>query len=520
MMFIDYLDRGSSINLQAPCMVDPDGTVLMTHEEFTSVSHRVAAGLLNEGLEQGERVSILSPPDAYAFACAVGVIRAGGIWMAGHAASAADDLVDFLNLAKCTRLIYHGSQAELAATLIERVPTLRTTVSIGPGREGDPELTTWMAPEGTTAPLLPVDTSQNMLFIRTGGTTGKPKIVPINNRQAHLMYVAVSAHAAEPEPPRYICATPLAHAGGSFAFPAIGAGGSVIIHREAVPEEILTSIERNRVTRLFLPPSNLYELLAHPSVRDHDYSSLRHFFLTASPVAPERMAEAVDVFGPVMTQFYSQSEAPLALTVLTAEDAARAVAPGGDRRLLASCGKPTVVARVEIIDDDGNVLPPERTGEIAVRSDLVFPGYWENPEATAETRRPGGWHGTGDIGLRDADGYIYIVDRKKDLIVTRGGLNVFSSEVEAVIHTFPEVHDCAVIGLPDEEWGEAVTAVVEPKPGREIDAEAIIRTCEERLGPVKAPKSILVRGLPRSPAGKVLKRELRDEYWDAQARKV
>ncbi|MCR6488454.1 AMP-binding protein [Amycolatopsis sp. OK19-0408] len=519
MMFVDYLDRGSGIDPQAPCMIAPDGTVLMTHEEFTSVSHRVAVALLADGLQPGDRVSVLSPNDAHAFACIVGVIRAGGIWTAAHATHAVDALVDFLGAAGCTRMIYHGSLAEHAGTIVDRLATLRTTVSIGPGRPGDPELTAWMAPEGARAPMRPVDSSENMLFAGTGGTTGKPKILPINNRQAHLMYVALTAHAPEPEPPRYLIATPMAHAGGSFAFPVLGQGGSVILHREVVPEDILTSIERNRATRLFLPAADLYDLLDHPSVRDHDYSSLRHFLLSASPVAPERLAEAVAVFGPVMAQFYSQSEAPLTCTVLTPRDIAEAVAPGGDRGRLASCGRPTIVARVEIIDDDGNVLPPGQPGEIAVRSDLVFSGYWENPEATAETRRPHGWHGTGDIGVRDEAGFFYVVDRKRDMIIV-GGHNVFSSEVEAFLHTFPDVKDCAVIGLPDEKQGEAVTAVVEPKAGKTLDVEAILRACEERLGPVKAPKSILVRELPRSTVGKVLKRELRDEYWAAGARKV
>jgi len=519
MMFVDYLDRGSRLDPTAPCMLAPDGTVLMTHEEFTAVSHRVAVALMDAGLEPGERVAILSTNDAHAFAAAVGVIRAGGVWCAGHSASAIDDYVTFLDLAGATRLIYHGTLADRADTVLRRLPAVRTAVSIGPGRPGDPELTSWMAPEGATAPLPPVDTSRAVLFISTGGTTGTPKVVPISNRQAHLMYVAISVHAAEPAPPRHLIATPMAHAGGSLVFPTLGAGGSVVIHQDVAAEEIAESIERNRVTRLFLPAADLYELLALPTVREHDYSSLRHFFLSASPIPPERIAEAVDVFGPVMTQYYSQSEAPLTCTVLTTEDIARAVAPGGDRRRLASCGKPTVVARVEVVDDHGEILPPEELGELAVRSDLVFSGYWQNPEATAETRRPHGWHGTGDIGLRDRDGYLYIVDRKKDMIIT-GGLNVYSSEVEAVIHTFPEVRDCAVIGLPHEKWGEVVTAVVEPEAGREVDVDAILRTCEERLGPVKAPKSVLVRALPRSPVGKVLKRELRDEYWAAHDRRV
>lgn len=519
MMFVDYLDRGAAIDPQAPAMIAPDGTVVLTHERFTDVTHRIAVALQDNGFVPGERVAVLGPNDPYAFAAVVGVVRAGCVWMAGNAANAVDDLVDFLNAGRCAGLIYHGSLAGLAETITDRVPTVRTAVAIGPGRPGDPELTGWMAPEGARAPQRPVDTSENVLFAGTGGTTGKPKIVPISNRQTHLMYVALYAHAPEPEPPRYLCATPMAHAGGSFAFPVLGDGGAVIVHSEVEPVAVLDSLEHNRASRIFLPATSLYELLAHPSVRGRDYSSLRHFLLSASPVPPDRLAEAVDVFGPVMAQFYSQSEAPLTCTVLTPLDIARAVAPGGDRRVLASCGKPTVVARVEIIGDDGAVLPPEQPGEIAVRSDLVFAGYWENPEATATTERPNGWHGTGDVGVRDANGYVYVVDRMRDMIIT-GGFNVYSAEVEAVIHTIGSVRDCAVIGLPDERWGELVTAVVEPRPGHDVDVDEVLRICRERLGPVKAPTSVLVRELPRSSVGKVLKRELRDGYWDASDRKV
>lgn len=227
------------------------------------------------------------------------------------------------------------------------------------------------------------------------------------------MCLANNVHFPEPEPPRYICATPMTHAAGVAALPVFAEGGTVIIHQGVKPKEIFDSIRVNRATRIFLPPTALYALLEHPEARSQDFSSLRHFLITAAPIAPERLAEAVEVFGPVMTQMFGQTEAPMICTVLTNGEIADAVSEPIHGGRLASCGRPTVVARVEIMSEDGTLLGPGEQGEIVIRSDLVFDGYWNNPEATAETRRPGGWHGTGDIGLRDADGFVYILDRKK-----------------------------------------------------------------------------------------------------------
>lgn len=519
MMLVDYVDRGVRAAPEAPCMVSPDGTVLMTHEEFNALTHRIAAALVSDGLQVGDRVAVYSPNDPYAFACVVGVIRAGGIWTAVNATSQLTELADFLTTTGCSRLIYHASLTDRAAQLIDRVATLTSTVSIGRGRDEDPELQEWMAPEGTRAADIPFDTDQVVMMGATGGTTGKSKAVPISNRQFHLMCTAFNVHLAEPEPPRYICATPMTHAAGCSAFPVLADGGCVIIHTGVVPAEIFASIERNRATRIFLPPTALYSLLAQPDVRSHDFSSLQHFLISASPIAPERLAEAIDVFGPVMVQVFGQAEAPFICTVLGRSQIAAAVDDASQRRRLGSCGHPSVIARVEIMDTDGSLLGPDQRGEIVVRSDLVFAGYWNNPEATATTVRPDGWHGTGDVGFRDKDGFIYVVDRMKDMIIT-GGFNVYPAEVEAVIHSFSQVNDCAVIGIPDEKWGEAVTAVIEPKPGAKIDTAAVIAECKTRLGSVKTPKSIVIRGLPRSPVGKVLKRQLREEFWVDSPRRV
>jgi acyl-CoA synthetase (AMP-forming)/AMP-acid ligase II len=296
-------------------------------------------------------------------------------------------------------------------------------------------------------------------------------------------------------------------------------GGTVVVHDGVRPGAIFDSIERHRVTRLFLPPTAIYALLDHRAAGDVDFSSLRHFIYAAAPMSADKLEEALEVFGPVMTQTFGQVEAPMICTVMSPSEHVEAVRDARRRMRLTSCGRPSLVARVEIMGADGELVEPGAHGEIVVRGDLVMEGYYGDAKATAEARRPGGWHGTGDIGFRDDEGFVYIVDRKRDMIIT-GGFNVFPSAVERVVWSHPAVLDCAVIGLPDEKWGESVTAVVELKNGEDVSAEEIVALCRSALGSVQAPKAVLFRALPRSANGKVLKRVLRDEYWAGQARMV
>jgi len=517
-ILIDTIDRGMRIAPNAPCLVHPDGTVAMTHAEFHRATNRIAAGLIAAGVGPGDRVGVLSPNDPRAFAAVVGVIRAGATWVAVNYLTSESDTTDFLNLAECSALVYRDDLADKAEAITTNVPSLRITAVIGRAVDGQLSLDDWLNTE--SKPVLADGTSEDVvMLLGTGGTTGRPKGVPITSRQMVQMCLAFSAHLHEPEPPRYLCATPMTHAAGVMAFPVLAEGGAVVVHQGVKADEIFASIERNRISRIFLPPTALYALLGHPDARNHDYSSLRHFAVGAAPIAPDRLSEAVEVFGPVMCQVFGQTEAPMLCTFMPPDVIADAIADPARRQRLSSCGQPTLVARVEIMDDDGNLLGPGERGEIVVRGELVFSGYWENPDATAESTRPGGWHGTGDIGLRDEDGFIYIVDRKKDMIIS-GGFNVFPSEVEAVIHSLGTVNDCAVIGLPDDKWGEVVTAVIEPKPGAIIDADVVISACKDQLGSIKAPKRVIIRDLPRSANGKVLKRELRDAFWTSTGRSI
>jgi acyl-CoA synthetase (AMP-forming)/AMP-acid ligase II len=259
-------------------------------------------------------------------------------------------------------------------------------------------------------------------------------------------------------------------------------------------------------------------MLAHPKVRDYDYSSLKYFIYAAAPMSADKLRQAIDVFGPVMVQYYGQAEATLTCTFMSAQDHLEALKPGNEHRLL-SCGKATPFAKLAIMDDEGNLLDPNIHGELVMRGSLVMDGYYKNPEAT-EASRAYGWHHTGDIAYIDDDGFVFIVDRKKDMIIT-GGFNVFPSEIEQVIWSHPAVQDCAVIGVPDEKWGEAVKAVIETVPGKSINEQEIIALCKQKLGSVKAPKSVEVwETLPRSPVGKVLKKNIRSTFWQDHERAI
>jgi acyl-CoA synthetase (AMP-forming)/AMP-acid ligase II len=310
----------------------------------------------------------------------------------------------------------------------------------------------------------------------------------------------------------------MTHGAGVLALMLMPEAPTNVLLNKTDAASILKAIESNRVTHLYLPPTLLYALLASPELRKTDLSSLSRFLISAAPVAAEKLKEAVAAFGPVMCQAFGQAEAPFFLTFLSPEDHLKGMADP-DGKLLRSCGRPTMFSRVEIMDEEGKLLRPGEVGEIVARSNLVMAGYHKDPVATAEVSKFG-WHHTGDIGFKDEDGYVYIVDRKRDMIIS-GGFNVFTTEVEQAVLSHADVQDCAVIGVPDEKWGEAVKAVVELKPGATVTPEALVAYLRPRLGGVKTPKSVEIwESLPRSPVGKVLKRTIRERYWQGQSRSV
>ncbi|MGH9230170.1 MAG: AMP-binding protein, partial [Acidimicrobiales bacterium] len=291
-------------------------------------------------------------------------------------------------------------------------------------------------------------------------------------------------------------------------------GGSLVVVPYFEPGLVLETIERERITATMLVPTMLYMLMDHPDFATRDLSSLETVYYGAAAMSPTRLAEAIDKLGPIFFQYYGQAEAPMTVCVLRKEehDVARP-------ERLATCGRPVPWVHVALLDDSGNEVPRGEAGEICVRGPLVMQGYWNKPEQTAEALA-GGWLHTGDIAREDEEGYYTIVDRKKDMIVS-GGFNVFPREVEDVISSHPSVAAVAVIGVPDERWGEAVKAVVVPRPGAEIVADDLIELVKQAKGPVHAPKSVdVAESIPLSPLGKADKKALRSQYWQDADRMV
>ncbi|WP_363290385.1 AMP-binding protein, partial [Streptomyces sp. NPDC050619] len=307
---------------------------------------------------------------------------------------------------------------------------------------------------------------------------------------------------------------PLTHSAGVFCLPILALGGRIVVIPRGDYGEFLEAIGRYRVTHTLLPPTAIYMLLDHPRLDAAQLDSLQCFWYGAAPISPERLAQALQRIGP-MAQFFGQTEAPMVVSTLAPADHYNADGSLAPARL-TSAGRPSALTQVAIMDADGGLLATGERGEIVVRGSLVMAGYYKNPQASAEASRHG-WHHTGDIGYLDADGFLYVVDRAKDMIIT-GGFNVYSIEVEQALQAHPAVRDCAVVGLPDEKWGERIVAVVELREGASADSVELIAFVKQRLGGVKAPKQVeLWPTLPRSKVGKVVKPDIRAALLAAHA---
>ncbi len=346
------------------------------------------------------------------------------------------------------------------------------------------------------------------------------KGVEMSNRSVCAMLELGLQHYVddEVEDVVHLAVAPITHAAGVMTVVYGAVGGTNIIHEAFNAKTVLETIQADRVTNIFLPPTAYYALLDEAKSSTYDTSSLNQILIAAAPVSPDKFREGVEIFGPVICQCFGQAEAPMLISWLGPKVVA-AAANGVHPERLKSAGKVTSSTQVGILDEQGNVLPIGERGEICCRGPLVTPGYFEKPEATAQAREFG-WHHTGDVGYLDADNYLYIVDRKKDMIIT-GGFNVFAAEVEAPILALPEVLECAVIGIPDEKWGESVKAVIVLSDGQHTTEEAVIDAVKPKLGSVKTPKSVeFWEEIPKTAVGKTDKKAIRKKFWTDSDRSV
>ena len=514
MRAIDYFDKTADICPDRIAILDGDRAY--SYRETRSFSERIARAMRARGLKQEQRAAIFSHNHPAVLFCTLGLLRAGAAWVPINFRTAADANVEFLNYSETAWLFYHSRFQEQVEEIRKRVPCLSHFICIDGSADGDSSLAAFMARESDGADFEWGDAYGNpdqlMGLVPTGGTTGPAKGVRVTNLVWGTMTeLATRYWSCEDANPVCLCTAPLSHAAGTVAFTMFAMGGKNVILPGFDAGQVLQAIEEHRATHMFLPPTAFYSLLAHPEVRKFDYSSLRVFLLAGSPVSPDKFKKGVEVFGPCMCQSYGQTEAPMILTFLDARTVAAAAA-GDHPERLRSCGRPTAAVRVAIMDDDGRILPPYEPGEIVARGSLVSGGYYNLPEATAEIRRYG-WHHTGDVGYMDEDGYVYIVDRKKDMIIS-GGFNVFCAEVESGIMALPQVQECAVIGVPDEKWGEAVKAIVVCRAGETLTEADVIAHCKAKLGGVKSPKSVeFWPEIPKTAAGKLDRKAMRKPFW-------
>ena len=514
MRLSDYLERAASEYPTAPAVVA--GEQRMDYLTLRNQVASAAAGMATM-VPDGSRVAVLSSNHVRALVAVLAINRASAVWLPINYRNTVATHEEQLAFFRADVLIFHSDFVDIAADLRDAVPSLKHIVCLDRRIEGVPAFDDWL--ELPSAPEAPIENPNDLiLLLPTGGTTGPSKGIMHSHRSLETCLLNQIISFRIPPHSRHLIIAPMTHASSFFAFSHIPQGGCNVILAGFDPEPVLESIERERITHLFLPPTAMYSLLAHPGVRDRDFSSLVSFMLGAAPTAPDKFREAVEVFGPVMMEAYGQTETLLPMLVKTPNDYLNADGAFDDA-VVRSAGRPGLACRVDIVDDDGNSLPPGEPGGIVVRSSSVMHGYYENPDATAEVSRFG-WHHTVDIGVRDERGYITVIDRKIDMIIS-GGFNIFPVEIENVINSHESVLDCAAIGVPDEKWGEAVKAVVELKPGATASEEELIALCKSQIGSVKAPKSVeFWDELPRSAVGKVLKREIRKPFWGDSWRSV
>jgi len=432
-----------------------------------------------------------------------------------HPMGSVDDQAYVLEDAGVETLVFDPSAfEERAAELKERVPGLKTMLSLGPSAVGVDliALAKTFEPKKLVAPVVDAEEVTGLTY--TGGTTGKSKGVMQTYRSGATLTQIQLSEWEWPEDTRFLIATPLSHAGAAFFIPTLLRGGCIVVLPGFDPTAVLEAIQKYKITATMLVPTMLYILMDHPKIDSYDLSSLETVYYGAAAMSPTRLKEAIEKFGSIFFQFFGQSECGMTISVLKKDEH-----DTNDLARLATCGRAVPWLKVALLDDDGNEVPDGEPGEICVRGPLVMKGYWNKPEQTAEALE-GGWLHTGDIARKDAQGFLTIVDRKKDMIVS-GGFNVFPREIEDVIGTHPAVGQVAVIGVPDEKWGEAVKAVVVLRPDQTVSAEELSALVKDAKGAVHAPKSVdFVDAIPLSALGKPDKKVLRAQYWQGSDRLV
>lgn len=494
--FTEVLKTAFAEHGNKPCLGFHDEQY--SYRDVDQLSSKIANQLIAEGFEKGMHGAVYSANSAIAFIAALGIIRAGGVWIPVNARNSAADNIQILVSLGCDALLFQQNFSEPSAEVKAQGQCGKASVCL------DTQLMDWIAGAPDEAPEVSINGEDLLTIPQTGGTTGLPKGVMISHRNFCAINHLMTNVIFQPKEVM-MCVAPMTHVGGRLVLTTMALGLRYVILDKADPQTILTTIQDEKVTSLFLPPTVIYSLLEQSNLESFDLSSLRVLGYGSAPMAPEKIREAIERIGPVMQGGFGQTECPMSISFLSTEE--HFIDGEVAEHRLRSVGRPTIISDVQILDDNANPLPQGERGEIGVKGAAVSEGYFRAPEETAKIR-VNGWHLTGDIGYIDEEGFLYIVDRKKDMIIT-GGFNVYSAEVEATLMRIQGIKLAAVVGTPDPKWGELVTAYVEVGDGAP-DEQSIIDQCKEMIGGVKAPKVVhFVESIPKTPVGKIDKKKLR-----------
>jgi fatty-acyl-CoA synthase len=501
-----------------------DGDRRFTYAEFGERTQRLANALQDMGLEPGGRVAYLSYNSYPLLEGYYGVLEAGGILLPINIRLSTGEIAYILNNSDSSVLLADRDFAPIVETVLpdlDRKPAVVWLTGRPAGADGP--LYDEMLDQASPSPPPPRDIDENDVaeLFYTSGTTGRPKGVMLTHRNLALHALGCLAFTPVTDREVQLHTIPLFHVNGWGTPQYVTAmGGTHVMMRRFDPAEALRLVEQERVTRFLVVPTMLNMILNHPDVGKHDLSSLELIFLGGAPAPPEMISRTERVLGCKVQAGYGLSETTPVLS--GAIDKVTLHESEEQRLQRRSCaGLPGVDIELRLVGPDGGSLPwdGESRGELAVRSNVVMKGYWNDPEATAAVIRDG-WFHTGDIAAIDPEGYIHIVDRAKDIIIS-GGENISSVEIEKVLCEHPAVLESAVIPVPDDRWGEVPLALVALRPGQTATAEELFDFCRGRLAGFKVPKTIEFRDvLPKGGTGKILKRELREPYWHALSKRV